>query len=491
MLVMKNMKKRFYILPFLLGGNLYATNNILPTEHPNIILIVCDDLGYADMSFLPQSARDVHTPNIDRLARQGVYFQQAYATCPVSSPARAGIITGRYQQRWGNYWFMQGGLPQSEKTIPEYLKEKGYYTIKVGKTHKNGKQLDHPLLHGFDEFFGFLDHSHSYTHLSFKDIEILGEKNARLHHVGPLLHNYSSVEFTEPEAYTTDLFTEKAVSCIKSCEKRKQPYFLYLSYNAVHIPTYDHTETINKKYGLSKHEEWNPEKESYNEWHNRINWKNYPDPYRRKRYLACLEKMDEGIGKILDQVTNDNTIIVFLSDNGGTHNTDSYNTPLSGHKYQLNEGGIRIPLIISCPIRWQPHINTSSMISSMDLLPTFLEILHITPDREKVLDGKSLLNVLKNKGGIQHETLVFDTEWAQAVRKGDWKWIKVKDGKKFGNFTVPAGEYLYNLSYDIREENNQKEKHPQIVRELSGIHAEWRNDKPNSISPEKAAELFH
>ena len=92
---------------------------------------------------------------------------------------------------------------------------------------------------------------------------------------------------------------------------------------------------------------------------------------------------------------------------------------------------------------------------------------------------------------VSPKTLVFDTEWAQAVRKGDWKWIKVKDGKKFGNFTVPAGEYLYNLSYDIREENNQKEKHPQIVRELSGIHAEWRNDKPNSISPEKAAELFH
>ena len=155
MLVMKNMKKRFYILPFLLGGNLYATNNILPTEHPNIILIVCDDLGYADMSFLPQSARDVHTPNIDRLARQGVYFQQAYATCPVSSPARAGIITGRYQQRWGNYWFMQGGLPQSEKTIPEYLKEKGYYTIKVGKTHKNGKQLDHHCFMGLMNFLVF------------------------------------------------------------------------------------------------------------------------------------------------------------------------------------------------------------------------------------------------------------------------------------------------------------------------------------------------
>ena len=128
-------------------------------KKPNIVVIVADDLGYADLSFLPQSPKDVSTPGIDRIAKLGTYFSDAYATAPICSPSRAGLITGRYQQRWGNFWYGQGGLPLSEFTIPQALKKQGYFTQKIGKTHLNGGAAQHPLDHGFDEFLGFIHHT--------------------------------------------------------------------------------------------------------------------------------------------------------------------------------------------------------------------------------------------------------------------------------------------------------------------------------------------
>lgn len=464
-----------------------SSNLAMAHETPNIILIVADDLGYADMSFLPQSAREVHTPNIDRLAHRGVYFEQAYATCPVSSPARAGLITGRYQQRWGNYWFGQGGLPKGEITIAEYLKQKGYYTVKVGKTHHNGKELDHPKLHGFDEFFGFLDHTHSYTYLSSKDVDHLGEKAARQSFAGPLLHNDEWIDFDDPEAYTTNIFTEKAVQYIKDSKKVEKPLFLFLSYNAVHVPTYQHTPSTNKAYDLSEHETWDPRKEPFAKWHERVDWKMSKDPDRRKRYLACLELMDKGMGKVLDAVENDeNTIVIFLSDNGGTHNTEAYNTPLSGHKYQFKEGGVRIPLIVSCPKRWTPRMNKEAMVSAMDILPTLLDVVGINQDEKLLPDGKSLLPLLEKKREKQHETLFFDGDWAWAVRKGEWKLIHIKENRKARNYEDEKGDYLFNLAYDIREDNNLADKYPEIVSLLRDKYNVWRKDKPEPLSPEEA-----
>lgn len=481
---MRNLKK-FKKHMFFLGVSNISLS--MAHETPNIILIVADDLGYADMSFLPQSAREVHTPNIDRLALQGVYFEQAYATCPVSSPARAGLITGRYQQRWGNYWFGQGGVPQGEVTIAEYLKRKGYYTVKVGKTHHNGKELDHPKLHGFDEFFGFLDHTHSYVHLSYKDVKRLGVKAAKQAFVGPLLHNDELVEFEDPEAYTTTIFTEKAVQYIKDSKRNKTLFFLFLSYNAVHIPTYQHTPSTNKAYGLSEYEEWNPQKESFVKWHERVDWKNSIDLDRRKRYLACLELMDKGIGRVLDTVENDrNTIVIFLSDNGGTHNTEAYNTPLSGHKYQFKEGGVRIPLIASCPERWSPGINKTAMVSAMDIVPTLLDIVGVHLEEGHLPDGKSLLPLLEKRREEQHDVLFFDGGWAWAVRKGEWKLIHIKENRKARNYEDVKGDYLFNQAYDIREENNLADKYPEIVSLLRDRYNVWRKDKPEALSPEEA-----
>ena len=145
---------------------LFGVRSTALASHPNVLVIVADDLGYADMSFLEHAPEDVSTPGIDRLAKEGTYFTNAYSTSPICSPSRCGLITGRYQQRWGNYWYGQGGLPKEEKTLPQVLKKLGYHTKKIGKTHLNGGPAEHPLDHGFDENIGFRHHTWDYIRLS-------------------------------------------------------------------------------------------------------------------------------------------------------------------------------------------------------------------------------------------------------------------------------------------------------------------------------------
>ena len=188
-------------------------------ERPNVIVIVADDLGYADMSFLPQSPKDVETPGIDRLAASGTYFTDAYATSPICSPSRAGLITGRYQQRWGNYWYGRGGLPTSEFTIAHALKELGYFTKKIGKTHLNRGPAHHPLDHGFDEFIGFLSHTWDYMRLSQKDLDAYKTraegKGLGMLYVGPLTRGRDEKASFE-DGFTTEIFTDEAIETIEN-----------------------------------------------------------------------------------------------------------------------------------------------------------------------------------------------------------------------------------------------------------------------------------
>ena len=481
---MKDMMKIYAGTILMLVSNLTC----IATEKkdlPNIILIVVDDLGYADMSFLPQSPREVKTSQIDRLAQHGLYFQNAYATASVSSPARAGLITGRYQQRWGNYWFAHGGLPDREATIPEYLNQLGYYNVKIGKTHMNGVgDADHPLRHGFDEFFGFLDHTHSFIHLSEKDVErIGGKKNAALAHYGPLLQNFTPVSYDDENAYTTDLFTDKAVECIK--KTKDQPLFMFLSYNAVHHPTYENIDKYNRTYGIENIEAWNPQVEPYNDYHNRKGLRQESDALRRLRYLACLDALDKGIGKVIDAAEKKrNTLIIFISYNGGTYNTDAYNTPLSGHKYQLKEGGIRIPMILSWKGKIQQGVNTEDIVSALDIMPTILEATNFQGELVKEIDGSSLLPIIRKEKSSADRCLIWDTNWGWAVRKGDWKLVEVKNSRQ----AEPAGIYLYNLREDIREEVNLKGKKLELVKELTAIYTAWAKNNPGPLTPKAAQE---
>ena len=478
-------------------------------EKPNVVVIMADDLGYADLSFLgdaPPDIKKMGTPHLARLAHEGTYFSAGYATAPICSPARTGFITGRYQTRWGNYWYGQGGLPTSELTIPKALKKLGYVTKKIGKTHHNGGKAQHPLKHGFDEFLGFIHHTWDYTRLSSKDRDAYKKagkgKSLGILCVGPLERNDGEKVSLE-DAFTTEVFTDEACAYI-SRDHGDKPFYLQLAYNAVHMPTYVVDQDYAKKVGLAP-EPWDreatswsfpyfdPRNETWAAWHKQWGHLGKVDPLGRKRYLSHLMAMDDGIGKIMDTLKaeglRENTLIVFLSDNGGTINTYANNGSLRGYKYMFGEGGIRIPIIVSMPSKLPVNQQKRATVSSMDLFPT---IMNLASGRvPENLDGKSLLPVIRNQSSGQrhHETLVWDKGkggcWV--VRHGKWKlahnagWThndyEFKDGKAVAvdaPFTYPNGIQLFDLESDPSETKNLADQHPETVAELTRLHAAWR-----------------
>jgi arylsulfatase B len=455
-------------------------------EKPNVLVIVADDLGYSDLSFLPYASKDVHTPNIDKIADTGVFFTEAYCTAPICSPSRVGLLTGRYQQRWGNYWDGEGGLLANEITLPQLLKQQGYHNVKIGKTHLNGGPVQNPLDHGFDEFLGFIDHTWDYLRLSQKDIEEYGTENAKRAHIGPLLHNREKTSFKDN--FTTDIFTQKAVEEILN--KTEMPLYIELEYNAVHHPTYVCHPDYLEKYGIEQFPFWDPEVEPYYKWHQKWGHLNEVDPDGRKRYLLQLEVMDNGVGEILDALEKEdelkNTIIVFLSDNGGTINTYAQNHPLNGFKYMFGEGGIRIPIIISYPPKIKEKRSLNQMVSAMDILPTIMELVGgSTPEN---IDGKSLWPLINNGEKI-HDNLVWSNgrdSWV--VRQGSWKlahniaWVHNTYELEGGvasptdeKYVYPDGILLFNLENDIGETKNLANENPEKVSELEEIYKEWRS----------------
>ena len=452
---------------------------------PNVLVIVADDLGYSDLSFLPYASKDVQTPNIDRIAEQGIFFSNAYSTAPICSPSRVGLLTGRYHQRWGNYWYGEGGLPTKEITLPQLLKEQGYHNVKIGKTHLNGGPVQHPLDHGFDEFLGFIDHTWDYLRLSQDDVNEYGKANAKKAHIGPLLDGRKKKSFKN--SFTTDIFTEKAIEEIQN--KTNQPLYIELEYNAVHHPTYVCHPDYLEKYGIEQFPFWDPNVESYQKWHKKWGHLGEVDPDGRKRYLLQLEVMDNGIGKILDALESsgelENTLIIFLSDNGGTINTYAQNNPLNGFKYMFGEGGIRIPMIISYPKKIHQKNTVTQIVSGLDILPTIMDIVGgQTPEN---IDGKSLWNTIE-KNEVVHDVLVWSNgrdSWV--VRKGKWKlahnigWVhntyKLEGGvasQADKDYNYPDGTLLFNLENDIGETTNLANKYPEVISELTNIYNNWR-----------------
>lgn len=488
---------------------------------PNIIVIVADDLGYADMGFLEQSPADVNTPAIDRLAREGTYFGNAYATSSICSPSRCGLITGRYQQRWGNYWYGQGGLPKDQLTIAQALKSLGYFTKKIGKTHLNGGGAEHPLDHGFDEFIGFMHHTWDYIRLSQKDVDAYqkrtGGKALGILNVGPLERDKGEMVSYE-DAFTTEIFTDEAVKTIVAGEDNKTPFFIELEYNAVHMPTYVADPDYARKAGYEQpvwdreadrweFPFWDPRAMTWKEWHSKWGHLGEVDSLGRKRYLANLMAMDDGIARLLAALDKTgqrrNTIVVFLSDNGGTINTYSNNKPLRGYKYMFGEGGVRIPLIIS----WPGHLPTgqtrSGLSSAMDVFPTLLELVGAqVPDN---LDGHSLVASLDSQARDSgHMHLCFsDGKKTWSIRQGDWKLISSPGwdhnnyrltsdnlAVRASNYIYPAGLQLFNLKKDIGETSNLAEQHSDRVAKMRGLYESWRAQmgKPRSGKVKKRAK---
>jgi len=474
-------------------------------QRPNVILMIADDLGYADMSFLSQSPDDVKTPNIDRLAEMGISFSNAYATSPICNPSRAGLITGKQQQRWGTYWYGSPGFPSDELTIPKVLRSMGYITKKIGKTHSGRSSARHPLDHGFDEFMGFEASTWDYTRLSHKDVAAYkkrtGGKALGMLHVGPLQRNRGEL-IDCGTGYTSDIFADEAIELIER-DRGGRPFYIQLAFNAVHLPTYVTAEKYAREVGLehepwdreAEHWEfpyWDPNRESWGSWHK--TWGNLGkvDPNGRKRYLSHLVGMDANIGRILSALEKsgqmENTIIVFVSDNGGTINTYSNNAPLRGYKYMFGEGGIRIPMIISFPGRLPRKQTRDAMVSAMDIFPTIIELAggQIPADR----DGKSLTPLFNTDRTSLHDALFFTNgRGSWAVRKGRWKLVG-GDGWEHAAFkydanglcirdedpfVYPAGVNLFNLKDDIGETTNLADTNPDVVKELTELYKDWRS----------------
>ena len=418
----------------LTGGSISASERI--ADKPNILIIVGDDMGYADVGF--HGVRDIPTPNLDALAADGVRFTNGYVSGPYCSPTRAGLLTGRYQNRFGHEFNPGGGadgLPLSEQTLADRLRAAGYRTGLVGKWHLGNLAQMHPQQRGFDEFFGFLGGAHSY-------FEAKG-----------ILRGTEPVNELD---YTTDAFGREASTFIEQHDEK--PWFLYLSFNAVHTPMQATDDRLSQ-------------------------FSNIADKQRRT-YNAMMLAMDDAIGnvrkKLVETGQADNTLIAFISDNGGpampgvTVN-GSNNAPLRGSKRTTLEGGIRVPYVLTWPGLIKPGIFEQPAIQ-LDLHATALAAAGVDAQPEWKLDGVNLLPFLSGeRTDAPHDALYWRFGKQMAIRRGDWKLVRydsTADTQSAQTEPVTAAR-LYNLAMDIHEDQDLSAANPDKVKELQASWDAW------------------
>ncbi len=420
----------------LLASAFFAAANVFAAQ-PNILVIVGDDMGFADVGF--HGCKDITTPNLDALAAAGVRFTNGYVSGPYCSPTRAGLLTGRYQNRFGHEFNPGGGvqgMPVSEKTIADRLKAAGYTTGLIGKWHLGANPAMHPQQRGFTEFFGFLGGAHDY----FKSAQIL--------------RGTTPVKELD---YTTDAFGREALSFIEN--HKQQPWFLYLAFNAVHTPMQATDERLAKFPQIT-------------------------DPLRRK-YAAMMLAMDEAIGKVRQKLVEtgleNNTLVMFISDNGGPSMAGvtvngSRNEPLRGSKRTTLEGGIHVPFIVSWPAQVKPAVIESPVIQ-LDLHTTALAAAGLELKPEWKLEGVDLLPLLSGqKTGTPHDALYWRFGQQMAIRAGDYKLVRYDKnadtltGKSNQGITAAK---LYNLANDLGETKDLAATMPDKVTELQAKWDAW------------------
>jgi arylsulfatase A-like enzyme len=428
---------------------------------PNVVVIVADDAGYTDFGAFGDP--EMPTPRIDSIADNGVRFTQGYNAASVCSPSRAGLLTGRYPQRFGHEFNIsrgpqrglgpdEVGLPLSERTIADALRDLGYATAAVGKWHLGVAPPFHPLNRGFDEFFGFLHGSRSYSPL-----EDVSERGLQL------LHNDQPMP---EQGYLTDVLAAQATDLIEV--RRAEPFFLYVAFNAVHTPMHAKPEQEALFAGISDE--------------------------RRRTLAAMTVALDEGVGAILDTLRDldleDNTLLFFVNDNGGATNNASSNAPLRGQKGDKFEGGIRVPFMAQWPARLPRGADYDHPVSSMDIFPTAVAAASTAasdstdaPPRDagagaativEALDGVDLLPYLAGAagadGGRPHETLFWRRGIVAAVRRvsteGDHKLIR--------SDSEPT--WLFDLAADPYETTNLLDEEPEHAVALLAALERWEAD---------------
>jgi arylsulfatase A-like enzyme len=480
-----------------------AAPKLSAAARPNVIVIVTDDQGYADLGAYPHSAADISTPNMDRIAAKGVLFTRAYVTAPVCSPSRAGWNTGRYQQRWDPKAGWNPGLPKDEKTIAECFKGAGYATGKAGKNdygvgyhRQDGRE--YPLNHGYDEFLGFSSHAHDYFLLS-EDVEKrTPDPHGHSAALGTLFENRGRKSFEK--GYITDIFTDRAIQFVE--QHRTRPFFLNVAYNSVHTLVHEVPERYVKKFNLKPIPKYDPATMG--------KYVDYYDKYAqlgvisseemRNYYRANLACLDDNIGRLLDALDRlrltENTAVVFFSDNGGTQHGGGANRPLRGTKSTTFEGGIRVPFMMQWPGQLPAGKTYPYRVSTLDVLPTCLTAAGIPVDRSQKLDGQSFLQAVKTGGPSPTEGRPLFWLWRDrwAVLDGDWKLV---------NSTGPGGPRahqilydgdpadkkpaLFNLKTDPAEQHDVSDQNPEVARRLNQLFENWRREVQTEATSRKEA----
>jgi len=448
---------------------LLVVSAALASARPNLVLILTDDMGYADLPAFGES--EIGTPALDRLAREGTKLTSAYVSAPICVPSRMGLLTGRQQQRFGVYdnVYSRAGnaLWVKERTLADELREAGYRTGLVGKWHLSGNRrpwnLPAPHERGFDEFVGIgggMDDFHSGT-------ELLRFEDGRY------------VEFPAPE-YLTDFFGGEAVKFID--RHHEEPFFLYLAFNAPHAPL----QALKEDERAIEADWISPE---------------------RRTYAAMVRAIDRNVGRVLDALDErglaEETLVVFLNDNGGggnnaarhTRNT-ARNVPLRGHKFDLTEGGIRTPMIG----RWPGEVPAGGVFdglsSSLDVVPTALAAAGVEVERE--IDGADLLPWLKGeRDGDPHARLFWQQrQWGRpnqrdperphlhqwAIREGRWK--ALRDDQPVRGEGARGWE-LYDVDRDPGELQDVASEYPEVVADLAAKFAEWQERMEEPLEPKK------
>jgi len=400
---------------------------------PNIIFIMADDLGYADVSCYGR--RDFITPNIDRIAARGVRFTQGYANSAVCSATRLALITGRYQYRLplGLEEPLAGnpaiGLPSEHPTLPQLLKKVGYATSLIGKWHLGVLPKFGPLQSGYDRFFGFRSGAVDYySHKDPRQNHDLWEQDVEVHQVG----------------YLTEQLGARAVETVNEYATSAQSFFLSLHFNAPHWP-------------------WEgPGDEAESARVAGTNLRHF-DGGTQETYRRMIAAMDDEIDKVLDALdTNgiaENTIVIFTSDNGGERFADTW--PFTGRKTELLEGGLRVPLLICWPARIAAGSVTDQVAITMDLFPTLLDAAGTAPDPAYPSDGINLIPALTGATAVERKLFWrYKANWQRAARIGDFKFLKILDNT-----------FLFNVVDDPLERANLKERRNDIYGHLV---AEWQ-----------------
>lgn len=425
-------------------------------KQPNVVIIMADDLGYTDLGCY--GAKDIRTPNIDKLAQEGAKFTNAYVTASMCGPSRAGFITGRFQSSFGYYENVSEvldpaqGLPAGMRTVAGLMQGRGYVTGGVGKWHMGTADHQHPNALGYSDWFGFLGGGLTYYPLDHPNYKGRYETLPRpwgvrdMQHTMPVIHNREPVDW---KRYITHELTDAGVAFIE--KNVENPFFLFMSYNAPHLELEAPVESI-AKY---------PE----------ASMTKLPKVTARARaiYAAMVDEMDQGIGQLMSGLEKEgltgNTIVWFLSDHGGLLKT-SDNRPLRGGKGSFFEGGLRVPMIVRWPEKVKPDTVLHDPVSSLDIGATSLAMAGGDPVSSG-LHGLDLTRYLTGEAtDPPHNALYWRTappgQESGIVREGDFK-LLIQRGKKS----------LFNLEDDISEASNISNQHPKLMKRLYAQWKEW------------------